>query len=149
MVALSSRVTPRKAKHAQQIVGRSIRARKANRAINRSIERSAKADYAIGGDAREDPYGGASRPALWPANRGLVSPTPRDHPSTSGSEQPTSSRPRLSSYECRNLRERHDLTSMPPRGYVRSYVIFTALEIAPCSPLHRFLVDVSHESPEI
>lgn len=40
------------------------------------------------------------------------------------------SRPRLSSYECHNLRERHDLTSMPPRGYLRSYVIFSALEIA-------------------
>lgn len=30
------------------------------------------------------------------------------------------SRPRLSSYECHNLRERHDLTSMPPRGYLFS-----------------------------
>lgn len=64
----------------------------------------------------------ASRPALWPANRGLISPTPETIHQPPGANN-LRSRPRLSSYECHNLRQRHDLMSIPPRGYLRSYVI--------------------------
>lgn len=64
----------------------------------------------------------ASRPALWPANRGLISPTSETIHQPPGANN-LRSRPRLSSYECHNLCERHDLTSIPPQGYLSSYVV--------------------------
>lgn len=68
-------------------------------------------------DAPQDPYGCFSSSFMGRQSRPHISDTPGSSIKLrrSGATY-VRCRPRLSSYECRNLRERHDLTSMPLRG---------------------------------